>query len=88
MDWSDDAIAGARAKLLAELPHWQHLASAATNGAGGFLAGAAGAVDFTVYPFLALALRTQQINCQAARTHSMLVMQTSSFWELVEPWHL
>jgi len=58
--WNDEAIAGARAKLVAELPGWQRLASAATNGAGGFLAGAVGAVDFTVYPFLALALRMQR----------------------------
>jgi len=58
--WNDGAIAAARDKLVAELPPWQRLASAATASTGGFLAGAAGAVDFTVYPFLALALRAQR----------------------------
>jgi len=58
--WNDDAIAGARGKLVAELPHWQRLASAATGSGGAFLAGTAGAADFTVYPFLALALRAQR----------------------------
>jgi len=58
-NWSDDAITGARGKLLAELPHWQRLASAIT-GDGGFLAGAVGAADFTVYPILALTLRAQR----------------------------
>jgi glutathione S-transferase len=58
--WSDEAIGAARAKLVAELPHWQRLAAAANGSAQGFLAGAAGAVDFTVYPFLALTLRAQR----------------------------
>jgi glutathione S-transferase len=58
--WNDDAIAEARGKLLEELPHWQRLASAATGSAGTFLAGAVGAVDFTVYPFFALAMRAQR----------------------------
>jgi glutathione S-transferase len=57
--WNDDAIAQARAELVAELPQWQRLASAAA-GAGGFLAGGAGAADFTVYPYLALAMRAQR----------------------------
>jgi glutathione S-transferase len=57
---SEEAIAQARSKVLAELPHWQRLAEAANGSAQGFLAGGAGAVDFTVYPFLALLLRTQK----------------------------
>jgi glutathione S-transferase len=58
--WSDDAIVNAREKLLGELPHWQQWASAATSRGGAFLAGAVGAVDFTVYPFFALTLRAQR----------------------------
>lgn len=55
--WNDDAIARAREKFVAELPAWQRLAAGA---GGGFLAGAAGAADFTVYPFFALTLRAQR----------------------------
>ncbi len=58
--WNEDAIEQAREKLLKELPHWQRQALEASAGAGGFLAGAAGAVDFTVYPFFALLLRAQR----------------------------
>jgi glutathione S-transferase len=58
--WSDDAILKAREKLLAELPRWQRLVSAATGGAGPFLAGAVGAADFTAYPFFALTMRAQR----------------------------
>ena len=53
---SDAAIAAAKDKFLAELPHWRRAAAADKD----FLVGAVGAADFTVYPFFALALRTQK----------------------------
>ncbi len=55
--WNDAAIAAAKDKFLVELPHWQRAAAAAGKD---FLVGAAGAADFSVYPFLALALRAQK----------------------------
>jgi glutathione S-transferase len=55
--WNDAAIAAAKDKFLAELPHWQRAAAASGKD---FLVGAAGAADFSVYPFLALALRAQK----------------------------
>jgi glutathione S-transferase len=55
--WNDEAIARGREKLIAELPAWQRLVGGA---GGGFLAGAAGAADFAVYPFFALTLRAQR----------------------------
>jgi glutathione S-transferase len=54
---NDAAIAAAKDKFLAELPHWQRAADAAGKD---FLVGAVGAADFTVYPLFALALRTQK----------------------------
>jgi glutathione S-transferase len=54
---NEAAIAAAKDKFLAELPHWRGAAAAAGND---FLVGAVGAADFTVYPFFALALRTQK----------------------------
>jgi glutathione S-transferase len=54
---NDAAIAAAKDKFLAELPSWQRAAAAAGKD---FLVGAVGAPDFTVYPFFALALRTQK----------------------------
>jgi glutathione S-transferase len=53
---NDAAIAAAKDKFLAELPHWRRAAAADKD----FLVGAVGAADFTVYPFFALALRTQK----------------------------
>jgi glutathione S-transferase len=53
---NDAAIAAAKDKFLAELPHWRRAAAAGKD----FLVGAVGAADFTVYPFFALALRTQK----------------------------
>jgi glutathione S-transferase len=53
---NDAAIAAAKDKFLAELPHWRGAAAAGKD----FLVGAVGAADFTVYPFFALALRTQK----------------------------
>jgi glutathione S-transferase len=55
--WNDAAIAAAKDKFLAELPHWQQAAAAAGKD---FLVGAAGAADFTVYPYFALAQRAQK----------------------------
>src|SRR3989442_14604630 len=54
---NDAAIAAAKDKFLAELPHWKRAVTAAGKD---FLLGAVGAADFTVYPFFALALRTQK----------------------------
>ena len=54
---NDAVIAAAKDKFLAELPHWRRAAAAADKD---FLVGAVGAADFTVYPFFALALRTQK----------------------------
>jgi glutathione S-transferase len=54
---NDAAIAAAKDKFLAELPHWQRAAAAAGKD---FLVGAVGAADFTVYPYFALALRSQK----------------------------
>lgn len=54
---NDSAIATAKDKFLAELPHWQRASAAAGKD---FLVGAVGAADFTVYPFFALALRVQK----------------------------
>jgi glutathione S-transferase len=53
---NDAAIAAAKDKFLAELPHWRRAAAAGKD----FLVGAVGAADFTVYPFFALALRPQK----------------------------
>jgi glutathione S-transferase len=53
---NDAAIAAAKDKFLAELPHWRAAAAAGKD----FLVGAVGAADFTVYPFFALVLRTQK----------------------------
>ena len=53
---NDAAIAAAKDKFLAELPHWRAAAAAGKD----FLVGAVGAADFTVYPFFALALRMQK----------------------------
>ena len=53
---NDAAIAAAKDKFLVELPHWQRAASAGKD----FLVGTVSAADFTVYPFFALALRTQK----------------------------
>jgi glutathione S-transferase len=52
---NDAAIAAAKDKFLAELPHWRGAAAGKD-----FLVGAVGAADFTVYPFFALALRMQK----------------------------
>ena len=54
---NDAAIAAAKDKFLAELPQWRRAVDAAGKD---FLVGAVGAADFTVYPFFALALRTQK----------------------------
>jgi glutathione S-transferase len=54
---NDAAIAAAKGKFLAELPQWRRAVDAAGKD---FLVGAVGAADFTVYPFFALALRTQK----------------------------
>jgi len=54
---NDAAIAAAKDKFLAELPHWKRAVTAAGKD---FLVEAVGAADFTVYPFFALALRTQK----------------------------
>ncbi len=54
---NDAAIAAAKDKFLAELPHWKRAVTAAGKD---FLVGAVGAADFTVYPFFALALRAQK----------------------------
>jgi glutathione S-transferase len=54
---NDAAIAAAKDKFFAELPHWRGAVAAAGKD---FLVGSAGAADFTVYPFFALALRTQK----------------------------
>jgi len=53
--WSDAAIAAAKDKFLAELPHWQRAAAGRD-----FLLGSAGAADFSAYPFFALAMRAQK----------------------------
>ncbi|MBV8209514.1 MAG: glutathione S-transferase family protein [Burkholderiaceae bacterium] len=53
--WSDEAIAAAKDKFLAELPHWQRAATGKD-----FLAGAAGAADFAAYPYFALSMRAQK----------------------------
>ena len=49
-------ISAAKDKFIAELPHWRAAAAAGKD----FLVGAVGAADFTVYPFFALAMRTQK----------------------------
>ena len=54
---NDAAIAAAKDKFLAELPHWRGAAAAAGKE---FLVGAVGAADFTAYPYFALALRMQK----------------------------
>ena len=55
---SEEGLAAARGKFVAELPHWQRAAEAADRG---FLVGAAAsAVDFAVYPYFALAMRMQK----------------------------
>jgi glutathione S-transferase len=54
---NDAAIAAAKDKFLAELPHWQRAAAASGKD---FLVGAVGAADFTTYPYFALALRSQK----------------------------
>ena len=54
---NDAAIAAAKGKFLAELPQWRRAVDVAGKD---FLVGAVGAADFTVYPFFALALRTQK----------------------------
>ena len=53
---NDATIAAAKDKFLAELRHWRAAAAAGKD----FLVGAVGAADFTVYPFFALAMRTQK----------------------------
>jgi glutathione S-transferase len=53
-DWDPETIADARAAAGSELAFLEHEIG------GDFFAGAPGAVDFTVYPLLALALRMQQ----------------------------
>src|SRR5260370_26646694 len=54
---NDAAIAAAKDKFLAELPHWKRAVTAAGKD---FLVGAGGAADFTLHSLFALALRTQK----------------------------
>ncbi len=53
-EWNPEVIAEARASFGNELAHFER------ELAGDFFAGAVGAVDFTVYPMVALALRMQE----------------------------
>ena len=55
---SEAGLAAAREKFVAELPHWQRAAEAA--GKGFLVEAAAGAADFTVYPYFALVMRMQK----------------------------